>query len=122
MTALADWRHRSVRPDWPNFHQLGACLLKADYRLSHKFSLLFCTKKLCINCDKNWVWLCFGRFFHKLDRSPCSRARVTKRAGVAHATFSSRKQRDQIFCEKRPTTYKNYPINSHNSNFVKSIT
>jgi hypothetical protein len=27
---------------------------------------------MCINCDKKWLGLHFGRAFHKLIRSPCS--------------------------------------------------
>jgi hypothetical protein len=44
-------------------------------KVAQKSGLLFSTEKpmyICVNFDKQWVGLHFGRFFHKLNWSPCS--------------------------------------------------
>jgi hypothetical protein len=58
---------------------LGDCLLLAVFlTITEVAKLLFYffpRKKLCINFDKLWFWLHFGRFFRNLIWSPCSALR-----------------------------------------------
>jgi hypothetical protein len=44
--------------------------------VGHIFGATFFPQKICINFGEEWVGLHFGRFFHKLIRSPCAAATV----------------------------------------------